>query len=137
MKHVYSEIYIFAKTFIIIYFSPFLQTSSFRLTWTICSRFCPKVSNSVLNIVLNPAQYFLSSNLRLQKIKIYFNNKLERRGIESLPQTPILSTGNRSTLKFPSRVNLFRSQFVLYLALWTGLAGATRLTRSDFMLHID
>ena len=30
----------------------------------------------------------------------------------------------------------FRSQFVLYLALWTGLAGATRLTRSDFMLHI-
>ena len=30
----------------------------------------------------------------------------------------------------------FRSQFVLCLALWTGLAGATRLTRSDFMLHI-
>ena len=23
-----------------------------------------------------------------------------------------------------------------YLALWTGLAGATRLTRSDFMLYI-
>ena len=30
----------------------------------------------------------------------------------------------------------FRSQFVLYLGLWTGLAGATRLTRSDFKLHI-
>ena len=29
----------------------------------------------------------------------------------------------------------FPSQFVLYLALWTGLAGATRLTRSDFMLQ--
>ena len=29
----------------------------------------------------------------------------------------------------------FPVQFVLHLALWTGLAGATRLTRSDFMLH--
>ena len=28
----------------------------------------------------------------------------------------------------------FRSQFALYLALWTGLAGATRLTRLDVML---
>ena len=30
----------------------------------------------------------------------------------------------------------FRSQFVLYLPLWTGLACATRLTRSDVMLYI-
>ena len=30
----------------------------------------------------------------------------------------------------------FRSQFLLYLALWTGLAGETRLTRSHFMPHI-
>ena len=30
----------------------------------------------------------------------------------------------------------FRSQFVLYLALWIGLAGATRLTRIDIMLLI-
>ena len=30
----------------------------------------------------------------------------------------------------------FRSQYVLYLAQWTGLAGATRLRRSDLMLHI-
>ena len=30
----------------------------------------------------------------------------------------------------------FQSQFVLYLALWAGLVFATRLTRSDFMLHI-
>ena len=30
----------------------------------------------------------------------------------------------------------FRSQFVLYLTLWTGLAGATRLTQSGFMLYI-
>ena len=30
----------------------------------------------------------------------------------------------------------FRFKFVLYKALWTELAGATRLTRSDFMLHI-
>ena len=29
----------------------------------------------------------------------------------------------------------FRSHFVLYLALWTGLAGAKRLTRSDFRLN--
>ena len=31
----------------------------------------------------------------------------------------------------------FRSQFVPYLAQWTGLTGTTRLTRSDFILHID
>ena len=43
--------------------------------------------------------------------------------------------GSRSTFEFPSRVNL-SVPFVLYLALWTGLAGATWLTRSDFMLHI-
>ena len=30
----------------------------------------------------------------------------------------------------------FRSQFVLYLALWTGIPGATRLTHSNFMLYI-
>ena len=30
----------------------------------------------------------------------------------------------------------FRSQFALYLPLLTGLAGATRLMRSGFMLHI-
>ena len=30
----------------------------------------------------------------------------------------------------------FWSQFVLYLAVWTGLAGATRLTRSDFRLNL-
>ena len=30
----------------------------------------------------------------------------------------------------------FRSLFVLYLDLWTGLADATRLMRSDFMLQI-
>ena len=44
-------------------------------------------------------------------------------------------TGSRSTFEFPCRVNVFRSQFALYLALWSGLAGATRLTRSDFMLY--
>ena len=32
---------------------------------------------------------------------------------------------------------LFRSQFVLHLTLWTGLAGATRLTRSVCMIHMD
>ena len=31
----------------------------------------------------------------------------------------------------------FPSQFVLYLAVITGLAGATRLRRSDFVLYID
>ena len=40
-------------------------------------------------------------------------------------------TGSRSTFEFPSQVNL--SGPSLYLAL--GLAGATRLTRSDFMPH--
>ena len=30
----------------------------------------------------------------------------------------------------------FRFQFLLYLTLWTGLASATRLTRSGFMPHI-
>ena len=35
-----------------------------------------------------------------------------------------------STFEFPSRVNLFG----LYCT-WTGKAGATRLTRSDFMIH--
>ena len=30
----------------------------------------------------------------------------------------------------------FRSQFVLHLALWAGLACATKLTRSDIMLNI-
>ena len=29
----------------------------------------------------------------------------------------------------------FRSQFLLYLALWTGLAGATRLTRPESRLY--
>ena len=29
----------------------------------------------------------------------------------------------------------FRSQFFMYLAPWTGLTSATRLTRSDLMLH--
>ena len=32
---------------------------------------------------------------------------------------------------------LFRSQFALHLTLWTGLAGATRLTRSVCMIHMD
>ena len=40
-------------------------------------------------------------------------------------------------LNFRSPGQPFRSQFVLYLALWTGLACATRLSRSTFMLHID
>ena len=48
----------------------------------------------------------------------------------------ICITDRRSTFEFPSRGQPFRSQFVLYLALWTGLTGATRLTRSDFMLHL-
>ena len=45
-------------------------------------------------------------------------------------------TGSQSTFQFAKPGQPFRSQFVLYLALWTGLAGETRLTRSDFMLHI-
>ena len=39
-------------------------------------------------------------------------------------------------LNFRAGSTPFWSQFVLYLALWTGLAGATRLTLSDIMLHI-
>ena len=44
-----------------------------------------------------------------------------------------LFTCSRSTFEFPSRVNL--SGLSLYCT-WTGKAGATRLTRSDFMIHM-
>ena len=44
-----------------------------------------------------------------------------------------LYTGSRIKISEPGQP--FRSQFVLNLDLWTGLAGATRLTRSDVMLH--
>ena len=45
------------------------------------------------------------------------------------------TTSSRSTFEFPSRVNL--SGPSLYCTSpWKGLAGATRLMRSDFMLHI-
>ena len=44
-------------------------------------------------------------------------------------------TGSRSTFEFPQPGQPFQSQFLLYLALWTGLAGAKRFSRSDFMLH--
>ena len=45
-------------------------------------------------------------------------------------------TGGRSTFEFPSRVDLPGPSLYTYLAQWTRLAGATRLTRSDFMLTI-
>ena len=45
-------------------------------------------------------------------------------------------TGSRSAFEFRSPVNLSGPNLLLYLALWTGLAGAIRLMRSDFMLHI-
>ena len=43
-------------------------------------------------------------------------------------------TGRRSTFEFPGRGQLFRSQFVLHLALWTGLVGATTLTLDIILL---
>ena len=46
----------------------------------------------------------------------------------------IYITGSRSTFEFPGQP--FRSQFVLYLALWAGLAGATELTPSEFITHL-
>ena len=58
-------------------------------------------------------------------------------------------TGSRSTFEFPSRVNLYGPSFTLSFTVspghWVnkaecrpsiGLAGAKRLTRSDFMLNL-
>ena len=44
-------------------------------------------------------------------------------------------TGSCSTFEFPSRVNLSRPSLYCTWLYEKGLAGATRLTRSDFMLH--
>ena len=54
------------------------------------------------------------------------DRRIKRISIEILFRITI--TGSRSTLEFPSWVNLS--------GLRTGLAGATTLTRSDFMPHI-
>ena len=60
----------------------------------------------------------------------YYNNLIQI--VQGYPYTD-----SRSTFEFPSRVNLsVPSLYCTYLALWTGLGGATKLTRSDFMLHI-
>ena len=64
-------------------------------------------------------------------------------GIAIFAQKITHTTGSRSTFEFPSRVNLFSPS--LYCIARTlgilsrhsiGLAGATRLTRSDFRLNL-
>jgi len=50
---------------------------------------------------------------------------------------PLIGSSQAAAVHLNFRAgSTFPVPVVLYLALWTGLAGATRLTRSDFMLHI-
>ena len=72
---------------------------------------------------VNPGPNIFSINVKLTST---FFNSTEVWSVHHL---------HRSTFEFPSRVNLFGPSFVPYPALWTGLDGATRLTRSDFMLQ--
>ena len=86
---------------------------------------------------------FLTSQNWLMKTAFMMNTvKQLTNAVESSPiivQIYLLhpnkfNTGSRSTLNF--RAGSTFPVPVCTLALWTGLAGETRLTRPDFMLHI-
>ena len=66
--------------------------------------------------------------MRLQRRLHWFDTVCFLRFMIPCTWAAVVHLNFRAGSTFPS--------FVFYLALWTGLAGATRLTRSDFMLHI-